>query len=42
MRSGQDTIAAIATPPGEGGVGVVRVSGARAIEKPAGALDAIG
>lgn len=28
----QDTIAAIATPPGKGGVGVIRVSGARAKE----------
>ncbi len=27
-----DTIAAIATPPGEGGIGIVRLSGARAIE----------
>src|SRR5690348_2255942 len=26
-----DTIAAIATPPGEGGVGIVRVSGPRAL-----------
>lgn len=28
----QDTIAAIATPPGEGGIGVVRVSGPRALD----------
>lgn len=27
-----DTISAIATPPGEGGIGIVRVSGARAFE----------
>ena len=27
-----DTIAAIATPPGRGGIGVVRLSGARAVE----------
>lgn len=27
-----DTIAAIATPPGEGGIGIVRISGVRAIE----------
>lgn len=29
---GDDTIAAIATPPGSGGVGIVRVSGPRAVE----------
>jgi tRNA modification GTPase len=28
----RDTIAAVATPPGRGGVGIVRVSGSRAIE----------
>ena len=28
----QDTIAAIATPPGEGGIGIVRLSGPRAME----------
>lgn len=28
----QDTIAAIATPPGEGGIGVIRLSGPRALE----------
>jgi tRNA modification GTPase len=28
----EDTIAAIATPPGEGGVGIVRLSGPRAVE----------
>ena len=28
----EDTIAAIATPPGEGGVGIVRISGPHAIE----------
>ncbi|PIP07162.1 MAG: tRNA uridine-5-carboxymethylaminomethyl(34) synthesis GTPase MnmE, partial [Syntrophobacteraceae bacterium CG23_combo_of_CG06-09_8_20_14_all_50_8] len=26
----EDTIAAIATPPGSGGIGVIRVSGAKA------------
>src|SRR5882672_1892100 len=31
MRSAQDTIAAIATPAGEGGIGVVRVSGPSAL-----------
>ena len=30
-HSGEDTICAIATPLGEGGVGIVRVSGDRAI-----------
>jgi len=30
--SGQETIAAIATPPGTGGIGIVRVSGPRALE----------
>ena len=30
--SGEDTIVAIATPPGRGGIGVVRLSGERAIE----------
>lgn len=30
MRADQDTIAAIATPPGRGGVGIVRVSGKKA------------
>ena len=29
-RQSQDTIAAIATPPGEGGVGIIRISGTRA------------
>ncbi|NOZ63551.1 MAG: tRNA uridine-5-carboxymethylaminomethyl(34) synthesis GTPase MnmE [Caldiserica bacterium] len=28
----QDTIAAISTPPGEGGIGIVRISGPRALE----------
>ncbi len=28
----EDTIAAIATPPGEGGIGIVRLSGSRALE----------
>ncbi|MGH7371578.1 MAG: hypothetical protein ACREJK_07005, partial [Candidatus Methylomirabilales bacterium] len=28
----QDTIAAIATPPGEGGIGIVRLSGPDALE----------
>jgi len=32
MFSTDDTIAAIATPPGRGGIGVVRISGARAVE----------
>lgn len=32
MFASGDTISAIATPPGEGGVGIVRVSGARAFE----------
>src|SRR5437764_4809693 len=32
----QDTIAAIATPPGEGGIGTIRVSGPRAAEILAG------
>ncbi|MCS6949343.1 MAG: tRNA uridine-5-carboxymethylaminomethyl(34) synthesis GTPase MnmE [Armatimonadota bacterium] len=32
MFASEDTIAAIATPPGEGGVGIVRVSGTRAWE----------
>jgi tRNA modification GTPase len=27
----EDTIAAIATPPGEGGIGIVRVSGPQAM-----------
>ena len=27
MRHAEDTIAAIATPPGRGGIGIVRVSG---------------
>ena len=27
-----DTICAIATPPGEGGIGVVRISGPRALD----------
>jgi len=31
MQSPQDTIAAVATPLGEGGLGVIRVSGAKAI-----------
>ena len=30
--SGEDTIVAIATPPGRGGIGVIRLSGERAIE----------
>lgn len=32
MLPSLDTISAIATPPGEGGIGIVRVSGTRAIE----------
>lgn len=32
LKSPQDTIAAIATAPGKGGIGVVRVSGLRALE----------
>lgn len=28
----EDTIVAIATPPGRGGIGVVRLSGSRAVE----------
>jgi tRNA modification GTPase len=32
MQPASDTIVAIATPPGRGGVGIVRVSGARAVE----------
>ena len=28
----EDTIAAIATPPGEGGIGIIRISGERAKE----------
>ncbi|MDF1693582.1 MAG: tRNA uridine-5-carboxymethylaminomethyl(34) synthesis GTPase MnmE [Zhongshania sp.] len=32
LNSYQDTIAAIATPPGKGGVGIVRVSGPKALE----------
>jgi len=32
MHSSEDTIAAIATPLGEGGIGVIRVSGAQAIK----------
>jgi tRNA modification GTPase trmE len=28
----EDTIAAIATPPGEGGIGIVRISGQQAEE----------
>lgn len=32
MSREQDTIAAIATPPGEGGIGIIRVSGPRAEE----------
>jgi tRNA modification GTPase len=34
-----DTIVAIATPPGRGGIGVVRVSGPRALEIASGLLD---
>jgi tRNA modification GTPase len=30
LKAGGDTVAAIATPPGRGGIGVVRISGARA------------
>jgi len=30
--SGEDTIVAIATPPGRGGIGIIRLSGERAIE----------
>src|ERR671937_851561 len=32
MLATADTIVAIATPPGEGGVGIVRLSGPRALE----------
>ena len=32
LKSLEDTIAAISTPPGEGGIGIVRLSGGRAIE----------
>ncbi|GBC95319.1 tRNA modification GTPase MnmE [bacterium HR16] len=32
MLPSTDTISAIATPPGEGGIGIVRISGARAFE----------
>ena len=32
MEGERDTIAAVATPPGRGGIGVVRVSGPRAVE----------
>ncbi len=32
VQSTQDTIAAIATPPGEGGVAVIRISGPKALE----------
>ncbi len=32
MYNTQDTIAAIATPPGEGGVAIIRISGTRAID----------
>lgn len=32
MLLSTDTISAIATPPGEGGIGIVRISGARAFE----------
>ncbi|HLD88141.1 MAG TPA: hypothetical protein VI955_02320, partial [Candidatus Omnitrophota bacterium] len=30
-RSLEDTIAAIATPPGQGGIGIVRLSGTQAL-----------
>ena len=36
MYAGEDTIVAIATPPGEGGVGIVRMSGPEAISIAAG------
>ncbi len=32
MLTASDTISAIATPPGEGGIGIVRISGAQAFE----------
>src|SRR5581483_11774373 len=32
MLAASDTIVAIATPPGEGGIGIVRLSGPRALE----------
>ena len=32
MRSDEDTIVAVATPPGRGGIGIVRISGAKAQE----------
>ena len=28
----EDTIAAVATPPGEGGIGIIRISGSKAEE----------
>jgi tRNA modification GTPase len=41
MNSDQDTIAAVATPPGRGGVGIVRVSGLRAPDIARGVLTSI-
>lgn len=41
MNSDQDTIAAVATPPGRGGVGIVRVSGPRAPDIARGVLTRI-
>ncbi|MEP7060770.1 MAG: tRNA uridine-5-carboxymethylaminomethyl(34) synthesis GTPase MnmE [Betaproteobacteria bacterium] len=38
MRATSDTIAAIATPPGRGGVGIVRIAGARLDELIAGVV----
>ena len=32
MKMEQDTIVAVSTPPGEGGIGIVRLSGPRAEE----------
>ncbi|HEX7137435.1 MAG TPA: tRNA uridine-5-carboxymethylaminomethyl(34) synthesis GTPase MnmE [Vicinamibacterales bacterium] len=40
--SSSDTIVAIATPPGRGGIGVVRVSGPRAVEVVGGLIDHAG
>ena len=39
MFATDDTIVAVATPPGRGGLGVIRISGARALEIAAGMLE---
>src|SRR5262245_59237893 len=39
MFAPDDTIVAVATPPGRGGLGVIRISGARALEIAAGMLE---